>query len=100
MRFRFIEDHRAMFLVRVMCAVLEVSASGYYAWRGRPESTRAGSNRALVDAIHSVHADSRRRYGSPRVPEKDGGGGALHGPNFTPTGSLQLQAATPRCQPG
>ena len=57
MRFRFIEDHRAMFLVRVMCAVLEVSASGYYAWRRRPESTRAQENRALVvDAIRRVHA--------------------------------------------
>ena len=67
MRFRFIEDHRAVFMVRVMCAVLEVSASGYYAWRGRPESARAAGNRALVDAIRRVHADSRRRYGSPRV---------------------------------
>jgi putative transposase len=33
MRFRFIEDHCKTFLVRVMCSVLEVSASGYYAWR-------------------------------------------------------------------
>ena len=67
MRFRFIEDHRAVFVVRVMCAVLEVSASGYYAWRGRPESARARGNRVLVDAIRRIHADSRRRYGSPRV---------------------------------
>jgi putative transposase len=68
MRFRFIEDHRAVFVVRVMCAVLEVSASGYYAWRCRAESARARGNRAaLVDAIRRVHADSRRRYGSPRV---------------------------------
>ena len=67
MRFRFIEDHRAVFVVRVMCAVLEVSASGYYAWRRRPDSARTLSNRALVDAIRRVHAESRRRYGSPRV---------------------------------
>jgi putative transposase len=34
MRFRFIEDHRAIFPVRVMCAVLEVSVSGYCTARG------------------------------------------------------------------
>jgi len=67
MRFRFIEDHREVFPVRVACSVLGVSASGYYAWRGRPESARAGANRALVEDIRRVHAGSRRRYGSPRV---------------------------------
>jgi putative transposase len=67
MRFRFIEDHRTVFPVRVMCAVLEVSASGYYAWRERPDSRRAAANRELLTEVRRVHADSRRRYGSPRV---------------------------------
>ena len=67
MRFRFIEAHREVFLVRVMCSVLQVSASGYYAWRGRPESARAKANRALLEDIRRVHTGSRRRYGSPRV---------------------------------
>jgi transposase InsO family protein len=67
MRFRFIEGHRKVFLVRVMCSVLRVSASGYYAWRGRPESARALADKALVEDIRRVHAGSRRRYGSPRV---------------------------------
>jgi putative transposase len=67
MRFRFIEDHRKMFFVRVMCSVLEVSASGYYAWRHRPESIRSQANRVLLGDIRRVHAESRRRYGSPRV---------------------------------
>ena len=53
--------------MRVMCAVLAVSSSGYYAWRVRPASARAVSNRALLDDIRHVHAASRRRYGSPRV---------------------------------
>ena len=56
-----------MFLVRVMCSVLEVSASGYYAWRGRSEGIRSQANQALLGDIRRVHAESRRRYGSPRV---------------------------------
>jgi len=67
MRLRFIEGPREVFLVRVMCSVLRVSASGYDAWRGRPESARAQANKALVQDIRRVHASSRRRYGSPRV---------------------------------
>jgi putative transposase len=67
MRFCFIEDHRAAFAVRTMCAVLEVSASGYYAWRDRPESARSRADRALAVDIRRVHADNRAIYGSPRV---------------------------------
>lgn len=50
-----------------MCAVLEVSASGYYAWRGRPQSMRAQAGRSLLADIRRVHADNRAVYGSPRV---------------------------------
>ena len=67
MRFCFIEDHRSAFPVRIMCAVLEVSASGYYAWRDRPESKRARENHTLAADIRRVHADNRAVYGSPRV---------------------------------
>jgi putative transposase len=67
MRFCFIEDHRTAFPVRMMCAVLDVSASGYYAWRGRPQSARARADQALTADIRRVHADSRAVYGSPRV---------------------------------
>jgi len=67
MRFCFIHDQRATFPVRVMCKMLDVSASGYYAWRGRPESMRTAANRQLIEEIRRVYGDSRGRYGSPRV---------------------------------
>ena len=50
-----------------MCCVLAVSTSGYYAWRGRPQSQRAQDNLELVARIKEVHASSRETYGSPRV---------------------------------
>ena len=67
MRFRFIEDRRADYPVRVMCRVLEVSPAGYYAWRSRPESPRCVANRELVEGIRRAHRDSYGRYGSPRI---------------------------------
>ena len=67
MSFRFIEDHRDAYPVRLMCAVLEVSSAGYYAWRDRPAGVRATANSALLAAIRQVHQDSSGRYGSPRI---------------------------------
>ena len=67
MRFRCIEDHRDTWPVRVLCDALEVSASGYYAWRGRPETARAATNRALLADIRRVHEQHRGRYGAPRI---------------------------------
>ena len=49
MRFRFIEDRRADYPVRILCEVLGVSPAGYYAWRSRPESQRSAANRDLVE---------------------------------------------------
>jgi putative transposase len=67
MRFRFIEDHRAEYPVRIMCSVLDISPAGYYAWRSRPESRRSVANRALLDDIKRVHRDNHECYGSPRI---------------------------------
>jgi transposase InsO family protein len=50
-----------------MCAVLEVSPSGYYAWRDRPESARRAADRGLAADIRRIHADNRAVYGSPRM---------------------------------
>jgi transposase InsO family protein len=67
MRFRFIEQHARAYPVRLMCRVLQVSPSGYYAWRSRPESARAKANRRLLQEVQSLHARHQGRYGSPRM---------------------------------
>jgi putative transposase len=50
-----------------MCAALEVSASGYYAWAARPDSPTERWRQELVGAIGEVHAEVKQRYGSPRM---------------------------------
>jgi len=67
MRYAFIAKHRDAFPVGLMCQVLAVGKSGFYAWLKRPESPRTRENQRLVEAIKMVHHGSRQTYGSPRV---------------------------------
>ena len=67
MKFGFVNEHRAVWPVRVMCTALGLSSSGYNAWRARPESSRAQASRALTDDIRLIHAQSSGTYGAPRI---------------------------------
>jgi transposase InsO family protein len=68
MRYRFIDDHRTLWPIAVQCDVLEVSRSGYYAWRKRPASGRARRRDELTDRIRAVHAMQHQDvYGAPRI---------------------------------
>lgn len=67
MRFAFIEQHRDVWPIKIQCAVLEVSRSGFYAWRGREPSPTELRREALTETIREVHQASRATYGSPRV---------------------------------
>jgi putative transposase len=53
--------------VRTMCRVLQVSPSGYYAWRDRAPSQRAIDNAVVTERIRAVHTESDATYGMPRV---------------------------------
>jgi putative transposase len=54
--------------VVVMCAVLDVSRSGYYAWQQRPESARSVRRRELVAEMRVIHGEKHKgNYGSPRM---------------------------------
>ncbi len=67
MKYACIDRRRRRYPVCMMCGLLNVSRSGYYAWRARPESPRAKLDRALMSKIRRVHAKSNGVYGSPRV---------------------------------
>jgi putative transposase len=65
--FRFIEEHREVGPVRLLCDALGVSTAGYYAWRERPACVRQQRRDALLVEIRAIHAEFHARYGSPRV---------------------------------
>jgi len=66
-KFAFIRDHQEAFPVEVLCDVLDVSRSGYYAWGRRPSGPAAMRRVELVEQIRDTHTASRSNYGSPRV---------------------------------
>jgi len=66
-RFAFIAVEKAIYPVRVLCRVLEVSRAGFYAWHTRPPARRTQQDQRLGVEIQAIHAESRQRYGSPRV---------------------------------
>ena len=67
MRFAFILARVVAFPIALMCRVLGVSVSGFYAWRKRPMPERAKVDARLAVEVAASHKRSRGRYGSPRV---------------------------------
>jgi putative transposase len=66
-KYKFIAAHREEFEITVMCRVLAVSRSGYYAWLKRPISARKMADQELTQQIKDIHQQSRQTYGSPRI---------------------------------
>jgi len=58
---------KALYSISLLCRVLGVSRSGYYAWSRRPPSSRSVEDSTLIVRIREVHESSRRTYGYPRV---------------------------------
>lgn len=67
MRCQCLHRHRGEFPLGLMCRVLELHRSSYYAWRHRGASRRHQANAALRACIRAVYAESDQTYGSPRV---------------------------------
>jgi putative transposase len=68
-RYAFIQAENAFASVAWMCKRLDVSASGFYAWRKRAPSKRAQKDEQLKVRIKASFDESRKTYGSPRVLE-------------------------------
>jgi putative transposase len=62
-----IERCRDAFAVRMMCACLNVSPSGFYGWRDRPPSQRTRDNQRLLERIEAHHVESDGAMGAPRI---------------------------------
>ena len=67
MKHSFIRQNSSAFPVRSMCQVLGVSSAGYYDWFDREPSAVDKRREELVGEIRTVHAEMKRRYGSPRM---------------------------------
>ncbi len=67
MKYAYIQTHRGEFKIALMCRVLGVSRSGFYAAQGRGPSKRSIRRERLRLHVRVSFAKSRTRYGSPRV---------------------------------
>ena len=68
--FELVRAEAAEFPVTLLCRLLGVSTSGYYAWLNRPPSARRVTNDRLVAKIRAVHARTRGVYGSRHMTEE------------------------------
>jgi putative transposase len=59
--------HQAAHSIATLCQVLDVSPSGYYAWRRRGPSAHAQEDARLQAEVRRIHTQSRGTYGAPRI---------------------------------
>lgn len=67
MKYQFIQAHQPQHRIGRLCQVLDVSRSGYYAWRHRPASPRARANARLVEEMTQLHRQMKERYGAIKL---------------------------------
>jgi putative transposase len=66
-KFGFVAKHRGAWSVLLMCEVLGVSRTGFYAWLSRPRSRRTRSDEMIGTQVHHSFIASDRTYGARRV---------------------------------
>jgi putative transposase len=66
-KYAAIAAHVGLYTVALMCRVLHVAPSGFYAWQQRAPSRKSTRDGVLATHVCAAFKASRRRYGSPRV---------------------------------
>ena len=69
MKYAWIQEHCDSYPVVVLCHVLDVSTSGYYAWLKRPPSLQTERHERIQQAVRQVHAESDGIYGSRKIAQ-------------------------------
>ena len=65
-----IRAHEDRFAVRMMCAAMRVSPSGYYDWRDRAPSSRAKAHAQLDTQVQQAFVAEKARAGAPRLTRR------------------------------
>lgn len=65
--YTLIAAEKANHSISVLCKLLGVSRSGFYAWERRPPSSRDLGDAWLLELIKDIHSQNRRVYGAPRI---------------------------------
>ena len=67
MKFQFIAEQSQQYSITLLCQALEVSESGYYAWKNRKVSQHCREDARLSAEIQQIFLNHRQVYGSPRI---------------------------------
>lgn len=67
MKYAWIDSQRTHFPIELMCAVLGVSRSGFFAWRARGNEPDADTDAVVRQDMREAHRQSRRLYGRRRL---------------------------------
>ncbi|WP_237708664.1 IS3 family transposase [Marinobacterium stanieri] len=64
------QEYRGQYAIRLMCRVLDVSASGFYRWLGRGLSARVRRRQIMEEQVMDTFATYKARYGAPRIAKE------------------------------
>ena len=69
MRYRFISAEKANYPLILLCRVMKVARSGYYAWLAAGKSKRQIENEKLIPLVRQISQESDRTFGSRRIAQ-------------------------------